>query len=389
MAFVDELRIHIRAGNGGTGVERFRHEKGKEFAGPSGGDGGRGGSVYVVGSRDLGLLFKYRHETGFQAEDGEAGKKDSLHGRNGEDLILKLPIGSVLTNLKTGKITHILTEDKPTLLLKGGDGGFGNEHYKSSIVQAPTRTSPGYPCEEADYYIELQLLVDVGFAGFPNAGKSSLLNVLTNASAKVGAYEFTTLEPNLGAFHGYILADIPGLIEGASEGKGLGHKFLRHINRTKMIAHLISLENEDVLDAYNIIRKELEAHSDELAKKDEIIILTKTDMVDEKQVETAIKKLSKLKKKIFTMSIFDDPAIKEFGDAFVKILREKERIAKEEVVEIAKLQETKAEKLQEKRSEKPRLKRTLRGEKPAYEANRSSSRTKKKPLRKPSNKRIK
>src|SRR3989344_4727263 len=251
MAFVDELKVHIRAGKGGPGVERFCPE--------------------------------------------------------------------------TGKVTHVLSEEKPLLLLKGGDGGFGNEHYKSSIVQAPTRTSPGYPCEEADYYIELQLLVDVGFAGFPNAGKSSLLNVLTNADAKVGAYEFTTLEPNLGAFHGYILADIPGLIEGASEGKGLGHKFLRHINRTKMIAHLISLENEDVMASYKTIRKELESHSEELTKKDEIIILTKTDIVDEATVKEAIKKLSKLKRPIFTMSIYDDASIKVFADAFVKMLRDKEK----------------------------------------------------------------
>ncbi len=330
MAFVDELNVHIRAGKGGPGVERFRHEKGKEFAGPSGGDGGRGGSVYVIGSRDLGLLFKYRHETEFSAEDGEAGKKDSLHGRNGDDLTLKFPLGSILTNLTTGKVVHVLSEDKPLLLLKGGDGGFGNEHYKSSIVQAPTRTSPGYPCEEADYHIELQLLVDVGFAGFPNAGKSSLLNVLTNADVKVGAYEFTTLEPSLGAFHGFILADIPGLIEGASEGKGLGYKFLRHINRTKMIAHLVSLENEDVLAAYKTIRNELETYSKELGEKDEIIILTKTDMVSEEVQKAAVKKLVKLKKPVYLMSIYDDASIKVFADAFVKMLRDKEKKVEEE-----------------------------------------------------------
>ncbi len=388
MAFIDELRVHIRAGRGGDGVNRFRHEKGKEFAGPSGGDGGRGGSVYVVGSRDLGLLFKYRHEKQFSAEDGEAGKKDSLHGANGEDLIFKLPVGSILTNQTTGKVTQVLSEENPVLLLKGGDGGFGNEHFKSSIVQAPERTTPGYPCEEGDYYIELQLLVDVGFAGFPNAGKSSLLNVLTNASAKVGAYQFTTLEPNLGAFHGYILADIPGLIEGASEGKGLGHKFLRHINRTKMIAHLVSLESEDVLAAYNTIRGELEAYSDELAQKEEIIILTKTDMVDEKTQEAAVKKLAKLKKKVFLMSVYDDASIKELADSFVKILREKEAIASANI-EPENQKEKPQEKRTEKQKEKPRLKPTERSAKPGYEANRSSSRTKKKPLRKASNKRMK
>jgi GTP-binding protein len=329
MAFVDELNIHISAGKGGDGVERLRHEKGKEFAGPSGGDGGRGGSVYVVGTRDLGLLFKYRHEKKFSAEDGEAGKKDSLHGANGEDLNLKLPIGSVVKNLSTGKVVHVLTENKPILILKGGDGGFGNEHFKSSINQTPTKTTPGYPAEKADFYIELQLVVDVGFVGFPNAGKSSLLNELTNSSAKIGAYQFTTLEPNLGAFYGYILADVPGLIEGAAEGKGLGHKFLRHIKRTKMIAHLISLENEDVLEAYRTIRAELNAYGDDLANKEEIILLTKTDMVDEATLVKARRDISSLKKPYFDISIYDDVSIKKFGDQLVKMLREKEEASKE------------------------------------------------------------
>ena len=324
MAFVDELTIHLSAGKGGDGVMRLRHEKGKEFAGPSGGDGGKGGDVYVVGTRDLGLLFKYRHAKEFHAEPGEAGKKDSLHGANGEDLVIKFPVGSIITNKTTGKVIQILNEGDPVLILKGGDGGFGNEHFKSSTNQTPDKVTLGYPAEQGDFYIELQLVVDVGFAGFPNAGKSSLLNVLTNASAKVGAYQFTTLEPNLGAFYGYILADIPGLIEGAAEGKGLGHKFLRHIKRTKMIAHLISLENEDVLAAYKTIRTELEAYDHELAAKDEIILLTKTDMVDEETVENAKKALSKLKKKVFTISVYDDPAIKIFADQFVKILRDKE-----------------------------------------------------------------
>lgn len=323
MAFVDELKIHISAGKGGDGVERFRHLKGKEFAGPSGGDGGKGGDVYVVGSRDLGLLFKYRHEKEFRAENGGDGKKDSYHGANGEDLVIKFPIGSAITNLESGETVEVLTEDEPILILKGGDGGFGNEHFKSSRVQAPTRTTKGYPAEEADFAIELRLVVDVGFVGFPNAGKSSLLNVLTNASAKVGAYQFTTLEPNLGAFYGYVLADIPGLIEGAANGKGLGHKFLRHIERTKMIAHLISLENEDVLAAYKTIRAELEAFDKELGKKDEIILLTKTDMVDEKALADAKKELAKLKRPVYEISVYDDASIKEFADEFVRLLGKK------------------------------------------------------------------
>lgn len=323
MAFIDELHIHIKAGDGGSGVERWRHDKAKEFGGPSGGDGGRGGNVYVVGSRDLGLLFNYRHKKEFRAENGEAGMKNSSHGRDGEDLVIKLPIGSVVTDLKIKKAIHILSEGAPILLLKGGDGGFGNEHFKSATNQRPKKTTPGYPGEEGNFYIELQLVVDVGFVGYPNAGKSSLLNALTNASAKVGSYQFTTLEPNLGALYGYILADIPGLIEGASKGKGLGYKFLRHIKRTKMIAHLISLENEDVMRAYQTIRKELENYDKELGEKDEIIILTKTDLVDVTVLKKAQRTLSVLKPRLFALSIYDDASLKEFSDALVKLLRKK------------------------------------------------------------------
>ena len=323
MAFVDELTIHISAGKGGDGVERWRHEKRKEFGGPSGGDGGRGGSVYIIGSRDLGLLYKYRHEKEFRAQDGGPGKNSSLHGANGEDLTIKFPIGSVITDTATGKVVQVLSDTEPILLLRGGDGGFGNEHFKSSTNQAPTKTTPGYPAEEGDFYVELQLVVDVGLVGFPNAGKSSLLNTLTNASAKIGAYQFTTLEPNLGAFYGFVIADIPGLIEGASEGKGLGDKFLRHIKRTKMLAHLVSLESEDVVADYKAIRNELEAYDKELGEKDEIIVLTKTDTTDEKTIAKATKALEKFKKPVFAISVIDDLSIKYFADELVKHLRGK------------------------------------------------------------------
>lgn len=323
MAFVDEITIQMEAGDGGDGVVRWRHDKGKEYAGPSGGDGGNGGNVYVVGSRDLGLLFKYRHEKKFAAERGEDGKKDSLFGRNGDDFILKVPIGSVVTLIDSDKVFDILEEETPILILEGGRGGIGNEKFKSSRNRSPTQCTPGKPGEKSLVHIELKLVVDVGFVGFPNAGKSSLLNELTNATAKIGSYQFTTLEPNLGAFYGYVLADIPGLIEGASSGKGLGHKFLRHVSRTKMLLHLISLENEDVLEAYNTIRKELDSFSEELSSKEEIILLTKTDIVTEKELEAAKKKLKKTGKEIYSISIIDDSSIKEFRDNLINKLRTK------------------------------------------------------------------
>ncbi len=311
----------MAAGDGGNGVVRWRHEKGKEFAGPSGGDGGNGGSVYVVGSRDLGLLYKYRHQKEFHAERGVDGGRDSLFGRNGEDLILPVPVGTVVTLLDSGKVFDVITEDEPMLILEGGRGGLGNERFKSATNRSPDKATPGKPGEQSEVHLELKLVVDVGFLGFPNAGKSSLLNELTNATAKIGAYQFTTLEPNLGAFYGYVLADIPGLIEGAAEGRGLGIKFLRHVSRTKMLLHLISLENEDVVGAYKTMRNELEQFGNGLPEKDEIILLTKTDLVDQATVDSAKAALASLGREVYAISIIDDASIKTFRDMLIAKLR--------------------------------------------------------------------
>ena len=321
MAFVDELKIFIKAGDGGNGVERWRHEKGREFGGPSGGNGGSGADVYVVGVRDINLLAKYKHKKEFIAQDGEDGKKNSLHGRDGEGMLIKFPVGSVITNNETGERFSIDHEGQKLLILKGGHGGRGNESFKSSTNIRPKEWTPGQKGQQAEFFIELELIVDVGLVGLPNAGKSSLLNAITGAHAKTADYPFTTLEPNLGELYGFILADIPGLIEGASSGKGLGYKFLRHIKRTKMLAHLISLENEDVLDAYNTIKKELKEYDEDLARKKEIIILTKTDLVSEKEIEKA-KNQFKDVDDVYSISIYDDNSLKTFTDRLVKILRE-------------------------------------------------------------------
>ena len=321
MAFIDELKMYMKAGDGGNGVERWRHEKGKEYGGPSGGDGGKGGDVLVRAVRDVHILSKYRHQKEFIAERGGDGGNDSLHGANGEDLVLNIPIGSIVRNLRTGAEVSLLTEDEEVLLLKGGRGGYGNERFKSSTNRSPKEHTPGAKGQDADFELELQIVADIGLIGLPNAGKSSLLNTLTRASAKTADYPFTTLEPNLGECFGFILADIPGLIEGASEGRGLGHKFLRHVKRTKMLAHLVSLENEDPVAVYKTVRDELSAYDDDLAKKDEILVLTKTDMVTPERVKEVLAVMKKINPKIFTISILDDVVMKSFQDELLKLLK--------------------------------------------------------------------
>jgi len=371
MAFIDEMKFHAHAGRGGVGVVRWRHEFSKEFSGASGGNGGRGGDVRVIAVRDLGILARYRNTKEFDAEKGEDGMKDSRHGRNGQDLVIDLPIGSIITDHRTGHTFQLLEEGENVRILKGGSGGLGNEYFKGSTNTTPMESTNGYDGEEGDFSVELELVADAGFIGLPNAGKSSLLNVLTNADAKVGSYAFTTLEPNLGALYNFVLADIPGLIEGASLGRGLGHKFLRHVRRTKILFHLISLEgieekqgvqeekhpassttrhspagdasrsrasraprgpsenvslpNPEAIDSllsnYKTIRSELKQYGHGLDEKPETIILTKTDLVSVDTVSFAIKEISKLNKDILTASILEESSVKEIKDEIMRRLR--------------------------------------------------------------------
>lgn len=318
--FVDELKIYAKAGDGGNGVVRWLHEKGKEWSGPSGGDGGKGGNIYLEAVKDLGILARYVNSKEFYAEKGGDGMNKSQHGKNGEDLTILIPVGSVVTNLTTGHKIEFLEEGKKEMILKGGRGGFGNEHFKSSTNVTPKESTPGKTGEDGNFFIEVELAVSAGFIGLPNAGKSSLLNSLTKARAKIGSYAFTTLEPNLGDFYGYILADIPGLIEGASEGKGLGHKFLRHIKRTHTLLHCISLEEKDPRGVYDAVRKELDAYGHGLPEKKEIIVLTKADLADEKRIKEVKKMFSG--DTVAVVSVIDDALLKEFSDTLAKSLKQ-------------------------------------------------------------------
>ncbi len=319
--FTDEMKFYAEAGRGGDGVVRWRHEKFIAKGGPNGGDGGKGGDVYAIAVQDINLLSKYKHKKRFIAEQGENGMGGRKQGKSGEDLIIKLPVGSIITNIESGGFVSLNKAGQKELLLKGGNGGFGNERFKSSTNTTPEKATKGKPSEKGNFEIELELFADVGLVGMPNAGKSSLLNSITKAKAKIGSYQFTTLDPNLGNFYNYIIADIPGLIEGASGGKGLGIKFLKHIKRTRMLAHLISLENKDPVKIYKKIRKELETYDEALVKKREVIILTKTDIVDDpKKIEKVKKEFSKFKKLVFTISLYDDNSIENFTHELVKLL---------------------------------------------------------------------
>jgi GTP-binding protein len=318
---IDHVSLKVEAGKGGDGVVRWRREKGIPFGGPAGGDGGRGGDVYLRVIRDIQALSVYKHKKEWMADIGEAGQKRSMHGSDAKDLFLQVPIGAVVYNREYDK-TYECLEEGDMLILRGGKGGLGNENFKSATNRTPEEFTKGERGEFATLDVELKLIADVGLIGLPNAGKSSLLNALTRAGAKIGDYPFTTLEPNLGVYFNYVLADIPGLIEGASDGKGLGHKFLRHITRTRALVHLVSAENEDVGEVYTTIRAELGKYDKELLKREEVVVLSKIDTVDKDAIKEKIKALEKASKSkvVVALSLYEDDTIKAFGDSLIQLL---------------------------------------------------------------------
>ena len=291
MHFIDRVTIHVKSGDGGDGLVAFRREKYVPAGGPAGGNGGKGGSVILQATTDLQTLLDFRFENIFKAEDGERGGPSNMTGKMGSDRLIKVPLGTVVMNEATGEVLGDLTDLEQTLVVaRGGKGGLGNKYFLSNQNRAPDYALPGLPGEELNLYLELKLIAEVGIIGMPNAGKSTLISVVSAARPKIADYPFTTLVPNLGVVSkpsgdGIVFADIPGLIEGASDGIGLGHDFLRHVERTKLLIHLIDVTQDDPVAAYHTIQEELLAYGHGLADKPQILALTKIDAMLPEDVE--------------------------------------------------------------------------------------------------------
>ena len=333
---IDDLTIRVQAGKGGDGIIAFNKNKGS--LGPTGGRGGNGGNILFTAVSDLGALNALRNQKVFKAEDGKNGRHQLNDGTAGEDLIIKVPVGTVIHNLTNGSDHELVKVGEELLSAKGGHGGKGNFLFRGPHNTSPKRFQEGLLGEQFNFHLELKMIADVGIIGLPNVGKSSLLNELTKAKSKIANYHFTTLEPHLGAYYDLIRADIPGLIEGASEGKGLGIKFLRHIERTRVLFHLVSAESEDPVKDYKAVRKELGAYNprtqraeqsshdgnESMLEKDEYLFLSKIDMADSTTIKNKLAKLKKLNKTASILSIHDLDSITSVQKILNKIAKDKQ-----------------------------------------------------------------
>ncbi len=334
--FADRAKIIIKSGHGGNGHVSFRREKYVPAGGPDGGDGGKGGDIIFEIDEGQNTLTEYRHRRKFEAEPGAEGSKKNCHGKNGADLVLKVPPGTVIREAESGKVIADMSGDQTRrVILRGGRGGKGNQHYATSTMQAPKYAQPGGDAMELEVILELKLIADVGLVGFPNVGKSTLLSRVTNAQPKIANYHFTTLSPNLGVVdlsdgRGFVMADIPGLIEGASEGVGLGHEFLRHIERTKVIVHLVdaaSSEGRDPIEDIYAINRELEAYGSDLSQKPQVIAANKIDLIyagDEDPVEAIRAEFEPQGVAVYPISAATGKGIPELLNAVLDLLRDTE-----------------------------------------------------------------
>lgn len=318
---IDNVTIIVKAGDGGNGAATFARTSMKARGGPDGGNGGNGGDVLFCGSSNVNDLRFFRYKKKVVGENGGHGTKHNGFGRNAEHVIVEVPLGTRITDVDSGKVIEINQVDTPVLIARGGKGGFGNFKFKSATNQAPTNRELGGAGEVKNIRLELRLIAEIGLIGLPNAGKSSLLTVLTNATPAIGAYPFTTLEPTIGMFGKHPIADIPGLIEGASRGIGLGTKFLKHIEKTRMLVHCIDITVENPLEAYETVRNEFKAFNPALLEKPELVFLNKTDLVTTDAVSAAARVFTALGKPVFTGSVTDERSIAEFKNVLTNFLK--------------------------------------------------------------------